>query len=74
MYRDFIQHVLDEASRIAQTNFGKVTGVSKGTDNNQVLTETDLEIGRYIVSEIRSAYPTYNIIDEEAGVIDNSSD
>jgi myo-inositol-1(or 4)-monophosphatase len=73
MYRNFIQTVLENSSVIARANFGKVTGSSKGTDNNQVLTETDLEIGRYIVTEVQKRYPAFNVIDEEAGVINKSS-
>lgn len=73
MHRDFIQTVLEQSSVIAQANFGKVFGTSKGVDNNQVLTETDLKIGKYIVNEIQKAYPTYNVIDEEAGIIDKKS-
>lgn len=74
MHRDFIQSVLEKASTIARANFGKVTTFSKGTDNNQVLTETDLEIGSYLVAEVQKVYPEFNIIDEEAGIIDKSSD
>jgi myo-inositol-1(or 4)-monophosphatase len=73
MYSGFIQSVLAEASEIARQNFGNVSGTTKGDDNNQVLTETDLEIGTYIIGRIKAAYPDHNIIDEEAGVIDNHS-
>ena len=73
MYREFIQSVLEEAAVIARANFGKVTGSSKGTDNNQVLTDTDLEIGKYLVTQVQTHYPEFNVIDEEAGSIDKSS-
>lgn len=73
MYRDFIQSVLEEASLIALANFGKVTGTSKEADNNQVLTVTDLEIGKLMVERVQKSYPKFNVIDEEAGVIDKSS-
>jgi myo-inositol-1(or 4)-monophosphatase len=72
---DFIQSVLQAASEIANNNFGKITNiVIKGTDNNQVLTQTDLEVGKLIVDRIKKDYPNYNVIDEEAGVIDNGSE
>lgn len=72
-FTGFIKDVLDDASEIARKNFGKTSSVStKSGDNNQVLTETDLEIGKLIVSKIRDAYPDHSIIDEEAGVIDNN--
>jgi fructose-1,6-bisphosphatase/inositol monophosphatase family enzyme len=56
-YSDFITSVLQESSDIANNNFGKVTGVTKGDDNNQVLTETDLEVGKLIVDRIKKEYP-----------------
>lgn len=73
-YQAFIKTVLQEASEIATEKFGKVSGVVKGNDNNQVLTEADLAIGDLIVSKIKKEYPHYNVIDEEAGVIDNGSE
>lgn len=72
-FTEFIQKVLNEASQIALKSFGRVSGVTKPEDNNQVLTETDLEIGRFLISKIESQYPNDNIIDEEAGIIDKNS-
>ena len=72
-YKDFILAVLDEASAIATRSFGKVSGTTKPEDNNQVLTETDVEIGNKIVAAIKAKYPEHNIIDEEAGVVDSNS-
>lgn len=72
-YKEFILQILNEASDIARRSFGKVSGVTKPEDNNQVLTETDIEIGNAIVNAIRAKYSEHNIIDEEAGVVDNSS-
>src|SRR5438105_2458127 len=71
---EFIEKNLQEASEIANKSFGKVTGTIKGEDANQVLTETDLAIGKLLIEKIKRIYPTYNIIDEEAGVIDNHSE
>lgn len=70
---DFITSVLADAAKVASINFGKVSGVTKPEDNNQVLTATDIEIGELIVSRAKSQFPDWNIIDEEAGVIDNGS-
>ncbi len=72
-YQEFISMVLEESSRIACGFFGKATGTIKEGDNNQILTEADLAIGRAIIASIRSRYPGYNVVDEEVGVIDNSS-
>lgn len=69
----FLSQTLTGAADIAINNFGKVTGTTKPEDNNQVLTETDLAIGVYILEQIQKVFPDHNIIDEEAGVIDKHS-
>jgi len=53
--------------------FGKVSATVKLEDNNQVLTEADIAVGKLLVEKCKLAFPTFNIIDEEAGVIDNKS-
>ncbi len=73
-YREFITQALGEASKIAQRYFGSVTASVKQADNNQVLTEADVEVGRYLVAACQEAYPDYNCIDEEAGTIDKKSE
>ncbi len=72
-YTDFIEKTLLETSKIALANFGKVEGRIKKEDSSQVLTDTDLEIGKFIIAEIKKTYPGHNIIDEESGVFDNGS-
>lgn len=73
LYLSFISETLLGAAAIANQNFGKVSSTTKQGDNNQVLTQTDLAIGAYIVERIQKTFPTHSIIDEEAGVIDNHS-
>lgn len=73
-YSEFIKTVLQKTSATAVHHFGRVTSSVKKGDNNQVLTETDIEIGTYIVSAIQKEFPSHNVIDEEAGVIDNKSE
>lgn len=73
-YKAFITSVLNEASHIANEKFGKVAGTTKPGESKQVLTEADLVIGKLIVERIKKEYPDYNVIDEEAGVIDNDSE
>ncbi len=73
IYQEFLAHVLKKASTIATGQFGKVSSIEKTGDNNQVLTHTDLEVGKLLVSSVQEKFPTHNIIDEEAGVIDNNS-
>lgn len=73
-YQNFISQTLKTAAEIADSNFGKVSSISTKTgDNNQVLTETDLAVGKLIIQKIQDSYPDHNIIDEEAGIIDNKS-
>jgi len=48
-YKVFLEEVLIRSSEIALTFFGKVSGVVKKEDNNQVLTDADIAIGKYIV-------------------------
>lgn len=72
-YLPFIQKTLEGASEIALDYFGKVTPEVKLEDNNQVLTAADLAVGKFIIEQISSKYPDHNIIDEEAGTIDNGS-
>lgn len=69
----FISHTLQIAIQIANRNFGKVSGIVKPGDYNQVLTQADLEIGSNIIEEIEKHFPAHNIIDEEKGVIDKQS-
>ena len=72
-YRDFLTTTLTAAAKIAAANFGNLSHSVKVGDRNQVLTETDLEIGHFLTDAIRTAYPDHNIIDEELGCIDNGS-
>ncbi len=73
-YQDFIRSSLSTVSTIAASNFGHSSSSVKTGDNNQVLTETDLAVGKKLIELIEAKYPGYNIIDEEAGVIDKKSD
>ena len=72
-YRSFLEKTLTQASQMAKEFQGRVSVTLKPGDNNQVLTEADLAIGEFIVGECQNQYPDYNIIDEEAGVIDKGS-
>jgi myo-inositol-1(or 4)-monophosphatase len=72
-YTNFLNQTLALVSGIATRNFGKVRATIKTGDNNQVLTQTDLEIGNKIIEAIEKSFPEHNIIDEEAGVLDKGS-
>jgi len=73
-YQQFIKSSLEDASEVANNKYGKVSGTTKKDDNNQVLTEADIEIGQLIIKKIEKEFPNHNIIDEEAGVIDKKSE
>lgn len=72
-YQTFLKQELTRAAELAGQYFGKVTGITKPGDSNQVLTEADLAIGKQLVAAVQAAYPEHNIIDEEAGVVDKGS-
>lgn len=71
--QEYIKQLLTQSSEIALRYFGNVHATTKPEDNNQVLTDADLAIGRFVISAIQECYPDHNIIDEEAGVIDRGS-
>lgn len=69
----FIEQLLLESSKTAIRGFGKTKGWAKDGDKQTVLTETDLAVGRYIVSELKRRYPEDNIVDEESGVTEKGA-
>lgn len=73
-YLAFIKQELTKAAETAEGFFGKVSGTVKTGDNNQVLTEADVAIGKQVVAAVQAVYPDHNVIDEEAGGIDKGSD
>jgi len=73
-YEQFIEQALKKASKIAIEQFGKVASTVKAEDPAQVLTKTDLAIGKLLIEEIQKNFSKHSIIDEEAGVIDNKSE
>ncbi len=72
-YQNFITSKLEEASKIALEGYGKVIPRFKDEMNEQVLTDTDLAVGKFLIEEIKADFPEHNIIDEEAGSVDNQS-
>ena len=69
-YSKFLTDALYQVSEIARGQFGNVSGVVKEGDPNQVLTDTDQEIGHVLIERIQVAYSDDSIIDEEAGIIE----
>lgn len=71
-YDKFLIDTLQAAAKIASEMFGKTQNRQKS--DTSVVTEADLRIGKFLISEIQKNYPSYNIIDEETGVIDRGSE
>lgn len=70
----FIKKALESVKPVALKHFASVSSIEvKSGDNNQVLTQADLEIGQNLVAAIQDEYPEHNIIDEEAGVFSKDS-
>ncbi len=58
---EFIKEIIKNANEISKKNFNIET---KGGENDLV-TNLDLEIEKYIISEIKKEYPNFDIISEE---------
>jgi myo-inositol-1(or 4)-monophosphatase len=71
--RAFAADAVTRASEIARGYFGHVAGSIKPEDPTQVLTAADLAVGRYLVETVSAAYAEYNVVDEEAGAVDQGS-
>jgi myo-inositol-1(or 4)-monophosphatase len=72
-YSSFLHTELRKAAKTALSYFGKVNPTTKPGDNNQVLTEADLAIGKQLVAAVKTTYPDHNIVDEEAGAVNKGS-
>ena len=72
LYEKFLTETLRGGAQIASEMFGKVSGHLK--DDQTLVTEADLAVGKFIISEIEKVYPSHNIINEETGVIDKQSE
>ena len=73
-FTNFLTNAIDEASKLALSFYGNVTATVKSEDNNQVLTEADLAVGKLLVEKATERFPDFNLIDEETGQIDNKSE
>ncbi len=73
-YRPFIAQVLRESSQIALEHFGNgVESTTKEGSETQVLTETDLAVGTYMLNAINQQFPDHNTINEETGGVNKKS-
>ena len=58
---DFLKRIVSEASKISEKNFD----ISSKGGENDLVTSLDLEIEKYLINEIKSNYPDYDIVSEE---------
>src|SRR5712691_8689483 len=70
---DFIQALLDEASRSALDPALGRRATSKAGDPNDLVTEIDRKVGEGVVRRIRESFPDHVIIEEESGVTGGGS-
>ena len=70
----FAIRVAKEAGRIQMSYFGNISSLEKKSTNIDLLTKADLESEKYIIEQIRSAYPEHSILSEEAGNISTDSE
>ncbi len=63
---EFIKIIIKEAGAIALAKFGKARVEYSKSDAADLVTETDLEINKFLVEKIKSKYPDHGIISEEA--------
>ena len=71
-YGTFVTRTLAEAADIARRHVAGVREIAK--QDGTVVTAADLEIGQHILARVRAAYPDHNVVDEEAGCLDQGSD
>lgn len=63
---NWVKNTIEQAGEIAQRYFGKVTPSIK--DNDSYVTQGDLEVQDYLVTQIQERYPDDGVIAEESNV------
>lgn len=64
----FLSELPKDVGPIARNYFGKTTITSKGSGSNDVLTEADLAVQKFLVEKIQSVFPGHDIVAEEEGM------
>jgi len=72
-YLNFISEALAGAAEIVKVHVGRAIWVKKAGDDNQIVTEADFAVGRFLIERIRKVYPRDNILDEEVGIVEAGS-
>jgi len=73
-FTDFINNTITNSGNILRSGFGSKFQIENKIGKNNLVTEYDYKSEKYIVDEIKKAFPTHNIISEEEGSINNNSE
>lgn len=73
-FTDFINNTITNSGNILRSGFGSKFQIENKIGKNNLVTEYDYKSEKYIVDEIKKAFPTHNIISEEEGSVDNNSE
>ncbi len=60
---DIVKQIVKEAGDIALDYFGRTVGVRK--KDLSIVTEADIEVGRFLTERLQKEFPGYGIINEE---------
>ncbi len=73
-FTDFINNTITNSGIILRNGFGSKFQIDNKIGKNNLVTEYDYKSEKYIVDEIKKAFPTHNIISEEEGSVNNNSE
>ncbi|MCE1247801.1 MAG: inositol monophosphatase [Firmicutes bacterium] len=67
-----VKQIVSEASKIALGYFGRTTGMLK--KDNSIVTQADIEVGKFLTEKLTGSFPGYGIINEECETNNHISD
>lgn len=73
MIKKILMESLHEAGRILLQNFGKIKDGSMKQDQNNIVTQADIDSEKKISQLISTAFPNHNFLGEETGFQDRNS-
>jgi myo-inositol-1(or 4)-monophosphatase len=72
--KETLQYALKEAGKILMDNFGKISNYSVKENQSSIVTQTDVDSERKIMKIISSNFPHHNLLGEETGFQNKSSE
>lgn len=69
-----LTNALHQAGKILLKNFGKVTDYKVKESQSSIVTKTDLESEKMIMTVISERFPDHNLLGEETGFVNNNSE